>query len=117
MIDRAPRYSLRVSAEIEVGDEIFAGVTRNLSTGGVAVVLTRAVPKGTHLSVTLFAVQDGVESESAEGLTIDAEVRWVKEEIGGYSIGLQFGAMSNDKRRLLDRAIAVVGQQPGQGAS
>lgn len=111
MIDRAPRYSLRVSAEVEVGDELFSGVTRNLSSGGVAVVLTRSVPQGTHLSVTLFAVQDDVEADAADGITVTAEVRWVKEEVGGYSLGLQFGAMSDDTRARLARAIAIVGAQ------
>ncbi len=108
-VNRAPRFPLRVSAELEVGDDLLTGVTRNLSEGGVGIVVTRSIAPGTILSVTLFAVEDGVEAEGAEGLSIDAEVRWVKEEVGGYAIGLQFRDMPEQKRRALGMALRRLG--------
>jgi c-di-GMP-binding flagellar brake protein YcgR len=108
LVDRAPRFPVRVSAEVEVGDDIYSGVTRNLSIGGVAIVITRAVEKGAMLQVSLFPVEDGVEQEGVDGLTLDAEVRWIKEEIGGYSIGLQFQNVEGDKKKKLERALGAL---------
>ena len=111
-LDRAPRFPVRVSAEIEIGDDLLSGITRNLSIGGVAIVITRPVEKGTVLQVSLFAVEDGVETEGAEGLTLDAEVRWIKQEIGGYSLGLMFVKVTPEKQKKLERALSALG--PGR---
>src|SRR6185436_18142354 len=62
---RHPRYAIRLSAELRVGNQLLTGVTRNLSAGGVCVEIDRPLEEGSKLRLTLFVVEDDVEAEGA----------------------------------------------------
>src|SRR6185312_6259941 len=65
---RAPRLNIRLSAELKVDQLRLTGTTRNLSTGGVCVEVDRPIAEGKLIRMTLFVVEEDVETEGARGL-------------------------------------------------
>ena len=64
---RAPRFNVRLSAELKVDQLRLTGTTRNLSTGGVCVEMDRPIAEGKLIRMTLFVVEDDVETEGRAG--------------------------------------------------
>jgi hypothetical protein len=109
---RAPRFSIRLSAEVKVDALRLTGTTRNLSTGGVCVEVDRPVAEGKLIRVTLFVVEDDVETEGARGLDLTGTVQWMAEGDRNYAIGIKFGNLTAAQSTALANALRAVGEPP-----
>ncbi|HEY2747123.1 MAG TPA: PilZ domain-containing protein [Polyangia bacterium] len=107
---RAPRFNIRLSAELKVDALRITGTTRNLSTGGVCVEIDRPVPEGKLIRVTLFVVEDDVETEGARGLELAGTVQWTAEGDRNYAIGIKFGNLNAQQTTQLTNALKAVGE-------
>jgi Tfp pilus assembly protein PilZ len=77
---------------------------RDVSRGGIRVYTDDALSIGTRLEIELF-LPDG------SSLSVDVRVAWVqelsgKEKEAGYEAGLEFLAMHEVHRALLERCLA-----------
>ena len=109
---RAPRFSIRLSAEIKVDQLRLTGTTRNLSTGGVCVEIDRPIAEGKLIAMTLFVVEDDVETEGARGLDLTGTVQWMAEGDRNYAIGIKFGTLNAAQTTALTSALKAVGEPP-----
>jgi hypothetical protein len=109
---RAPRFSIRLSAEIKVDAHHLTGTTRNLSTGGVCVEIDRPIAEGKLIRLTLFVVEDDVETEGARGLDLTGTVQWAAEGDRNYAIGIKFGNLTAAQSAALGHALKAVGDPP-----
>jgi hypothetical protein len=109
---RAPRFNIRLSAEVKVDALRLTGTTRNLSTGGVCVEVDRPVAEGKLIRVTLFVVEDDVETEGARGLDLTGTVQWMAEGDRNYAIGIKFGNLTAAQSTALGHALKAVGEPP-----
>ena len=109
---RAPRFSIRLSAELKVDALRLTGLTRNLSTGGVCVEVDRPIPEGKLLRLTLFIVEDEIETEGARGLDLTGTVQWVAEGDRNYAVGIKFGNLTAAQQTSLTNALKAVGEPP-----
>jgi PilZ domain len=109
---RAPRYNVRLSAELKVDAKTVTGTTRNLSTGGVCVEIDRPVAEGKLIRLTLFIVEDDVETEGARGLDLTGTVQWTAEGDRSYAIGIKFGNLTTAQETALTNALRAVGEPP-----
>ena len=109
---RAPRFNIRLSAELKVDAARITGLTRNLSTGGVCVEIDRPVAEGKLIRMTLFVVEDDVETEGARGLELTGTVQWVAEGDRNYAVGIKFGTLNPAQSTALTNALKAVGEPP-----
>jgi hypothetical protein len=109
---RAPRYSVRLSAEIRVDALNLTGTTRNLSLGGVCVEIDRPIAEGKALRLMLFIVEDDIETEGARGLELIGTVQWMAEGDRNYAVGIKFGALNPAQTTALTNALKAVGDPP-----
>lgn len=107
---RAPRFNIRLSAELKVDAQRVTGMTRNLSTGGVCVEIDRPVAEGKVIGVTLFVVEEDVETEGARGLEVSGTVQWLAEGDCNYSVGIKFGALTAQQTAQLNGALKAMGE-------
>jgi hypothetical protein len=106
---RAPRWSVRLAAELRVGSLTAAGTTRDVSVGGVCVELARQFPEGTAVQVVLFVVEDDIESADQRTLVLEASVQWSAEAETGYAHGLKFAETDAAKLTALANALRALG--------
>ncbi len=109
---RAPRFNIRLSAELGVDAHRLTGTTRNLSTGGVCVEIDRPIAEGKPIRVTLFVVEDDVEAEGARGLELTGTVQWVAEGDRNYAVGIKFSNLNAAQTTALGHALKAVGEPP-----
>ena len=109
---RAPRFNIRLSAELKVDAQRMTGLTKNLSTGGVCVEIDRPIAEGKVIRLTLFVVEDDVETEGARGLELTGTVQWMAEGDRNYAVGIKFGNLSAQQTTALNNALKAVGEPP-----
>lgn len=107
---RGPRFNVRLSAELQVEAQRLTGTTRNLSTGGVCVEIDRPIAEGKQIRLTLFVVEDDVETEGARGLELNGTVQWMAEGDRNYAVGIKFGALNATQTTQLSYALKAVGE-------
>jgi uncharacterized protein (TIGR02266 family) len=73
---RNPRHALEIELEFTEDTHFYAGITQDLSEGGVFVATYRVLPVGTHLWLS-FDLPDGARVRAR------GEVRWIREEHEG----------------------------------
>ena len=108
---RAPRYPVRLSAELRMQSGVVTGMTRNLSSGGVCLKIDRPLGEGAAVQLKLFIVEDDVEAEGARGLELSGTVQWTAEADDGYTVGLQFQNLSPQQKTAIENAIRNVEAQ------
>lgn len=95
---RHPRVPIDWAVEVEgIESPAFFGRARDVSESGLGVEM-EARPAVDRLRVRL---KPGTDSE----LTLNAEVRWIVEQSGQVSVGLEFGDVGPKKRRRLRTLI------------
>src|SRR3954447_10145765 len=109
MVDRPPRLDIRLSAELKTDGKRLTGTTRNLSPGGVCVEVDRPIAEGKALALTLFVVEDDIESEGARGLDLTGTVQWMAEGDRSYAVGIKFTNVTAAQQMALTNALKVVG--------
>ena len=107
---RAPRFHVRLSAELHVEGHRLTGTTRNLSIGGVCLEIDRPLAEGKLVSLTLFVVEDDVETEGARGLDLTGSVQWAAEGDRSYAVGIKFGHLNATQSAALSRALKAIGE-------
>ncbi len=105
---RAPRYALRLSAELLVAGKVVTGTTRNLSMGGVCVEIDRPVGEGAALTLRLFLVEDDIEAAESRELELMGKVQWMAEADRGYAVGIQFQNLSGTQMNALIGALKTL---------
>jgi hypothetical protein len=108
--DREPRRDVRLSAEVKLETARLTGTTRNLSLGGVCIEIDRPVTEGKELQLTLFIVEDGIETEGARGLELVGTVQWTAEADRGYAVGIKFANLSARQQSSLTNALRAMGE-------
>lgn len=109
------RYQVAVAAELELSGELYEGETRDISAGGVALLLSDRVSearasKGPAV-LTLILTQDGIEDPNEPPFSAKAEVMWCAEaDDGGTMIGLRFGSFGASEQKQLARFLAALGE-------
>lgn len=107
---RHPRFSVALSAELELPGGVVAAETQNVSEGGVGLVLEQAVTEGQELRITLLLTQDGIEDPHEEPLAARAVVAWCTERTSTvFQAGVRFTSLSAADKTRLARFVAALG--------
>jgi hypothetical protein len=112
---RHPRYEVRLSAEIHLGEDTFTAATRNLSEGGAGLECTIPLTEGQQLLLALFLVLDDVEDERSPPLWVKGRVAWCACADDGHShtAGVRFEVITDEQKAWLRRVIAHMQGQDG----
>jgi hypothetical protein len=107
------RFAVAIAAEIEAGGETLEAATRDLSEGGVSVLLPQrdadgpALAEGRSLSLTLILTQDGIEDPEETPFVGSASVMWSAPTDDGQALlGLRFAPLSASARARLQGFLA-----------
>jgi c-di-GMP-binding flagellar brake protein YcgR len=102
-----PRYNVAIAAEVETSRGTLAGETRDLSEGGVAVILHEALDEQSTIDLTLLLTQDGVEDPHEDPFEGKASVMWAAPTEDGQSMmGLRFTQVQPDQLKRLQGFLA-----------
>ena len=83
--------------------------TRDISAGGVSVILEQPLQEGSTIALSLILTQDGIEDPSEEPLELQASVMWsAPTESQGAMMGLRYGQLGADQRKRLERFLAAL---------
>jgi c-di-GMP-binding flagellar brake protein YcgR len=104
-----PRYHVAIAAEIETARGTLAGETRDVSEGGVAVILHEALAEQSTIDVTLLLTQDGIEDANEDPFECRASVMWAAPtEDGQAMMGLRFTQVKPDQLVRLQRFLEML---------
>jgi len=96
------RYPVRISCELTISGQTLHAETKNLSTGGAAIMFSRPLTVGEVVTVGFFLTQDGIEDPERSPFECAASIRWVKAAGNRmHEAGLQFLSPSAQQRELL----------------
>ncbi len=100
------RYPVRISCELTISGQTLHAETKNLSTGGAAIVFARPLTVGEVVTVGFFLTQDGIEDPNRSPFECAASIRWTKPAGDhAYEAGLQFLSPSAEQRELLQEFL------------
>jgi c-di-GMP-binding flagellar brake protein YcgR len=86
--------------------------TRDISEGGVAVVLEEPLHEGSTIELALILTQDGIEDPTEEPFATRASVMWAAPtEDGQAMVGLRFSGVAPAQAQRLKRFLAAVTEQ------
>jgi c-di-GMP-binding flagellar brake protein YcgR len=87
-----PRYATSLSVDVYAGDDVLPALATNLSLGGLGMSLKSEMAANTHVGLSLFLVEDGIEDERTAPLNLRGRVVWctASPRGGGYMAGVQF---------------------------
>jgi c-di-GMP-binding flagellar brake protein YcgR len=98
-----------VVAEVELEDDTLIGETRDISEGGVAVILDAPIDEGSEVALVLVLTHEGVEDPDQDPLDVRASVMWcAPTEDGRAMMGLRFAGLEGDQRARLTRFLAAL---------
>ena len=107
------RYKVAVTAELELADETWTAETRDISAGGVSLILDREIKEGEKISVTLILTQDGIEDAREEPFQATAEVMWTAPtDAGPWIAGFRWNELGQAQTRQLERFLKAA--QPAE---
>jgi len=109
------RYQVAVAAELDLNGELFEGETRDISAGGVALLIAERLSErqasAGRAELTLILTQDGIEDPNEAPFTVKAEVMWSAEaDGGGTMVGLRFGNAGATEQKQLERFLAALAE-------
>ena len=103
------RFQVAVAAEIVKGGNTLTAETRDVSAGGVAVLLAHSLPEGDTVALTLILTQDGIEDASEEPFETAANVMWAAPTDDGRTMtGLRFANTEPAQRQRLERFLRAL---------
>jgi c-di-GMP-binding flagellar brake protein YcgR len=106
------RYQAAVAAEIELDGNTLEGETRDISVGGVSVLVDEPLDEGADIAVTLILTEDGIAAahDDAE-LAATARVMWTAPtEHGACLAGLRFVQLGAHETGRLNRFLAALAE-------
>ena len=105
------RFGLALAAEVEVDGDLISGETRDVSEGGIAVILADALKEGSSIELSLILTEDGIEDANEEPFQTEAKVIWAAPtEDGQVMMGLRFVEVAPVEAQRLKRFLAALGQ-------
>jgi len=100
------RYKVTVTAELLLGNETLTAETRDISVGGISLMLDREIKEGDSVVVTLILTQDGIEDAREKPFQTKAVVIWsAPTDAGTWIAGLRFGTLGQAQTRQLERFL------------
>lgn len=92
------RYSIEIKGEVFTGKEMLSASTKNLSEGGICLIVSKPLNEGDSVGVSLFLTEDGIEDPERAPLNLEGKVIWCAEQDqGDFAIGARFvNVQSND---------------------
>jgi c-di-GMP-binding flagellar brake protein YcgR len=113
---RHVRYKLALVAEIAISDDTLTAETRDISEGGVSVLLKEPLAEGSKVALSLILTQDGIEDPREEPFETSANVMWsAPTENDTAMLGLRFVQVSPDQRKRLARFIQALADSEQSG--
>jgi c-di-GMP-binding flagellar brake protein YcgR len=101
-----PRAQLAVAAELEADGDTLSGETRDLSAGGVSVLLEQGLSEGRTVELALILTEDGIEHADEEPFCTKAAVIWAAPtDDGNTMIGLRFKDTAPQQMQRLQRFL------------
>ena len=106
----APRYPVRLSAEVTRAGRTSTTRTRDLSEGGVCLQYDQPVAAGTPLAIGLFLVADDIEDSTVPALPLRGVVAWSTPPRGEEPalVGVRFDALSVALKSSLQRFFQLL---------
>jgi c-di-GMP-binding flagellar brake protein YcgR len=102
-----PRYPVELAVEVQWEGETLLASTRNVSVGGVGLVVDRELKEGSEVGLTLFLLQDGIEDPDEEPFEAKAIVAWsAVQDAGTWIAGVRFEQVTPTQIRLLERFLS-----------
>jgi c-di-GMP-binding flagellar brake protein YcgR len=103
------RYNVAVAAEVTQGDDTVEGETRDISAGGVSVMLSMPLQEGGTVALSLILTQDGIEDPNEEPFETRASVMWCAGLENGVAMsGLRFTDVAPAQRKRLERFLSLI---------
>jgi len=103
------RLDLRMSAEVRTARSAFTATTRDLSEGGAGLEAERPLAEGEEVTLGLFLVVDGVESDGPP-LWVKGRVAWSTEtDDRRFMAGVRFEVITDDQRGWLRQVLGQLG--------
>lgn len=88
------------------------GETRDLSAGGVSVILDRALSEGSSLELMLVLTEDGIEHADEPAFETRADVIWAAPTDAGQTmLGLRFKNLAPAQSQQLQRFLRALQQR------
>lgn len=104
------RYRAAIAAEIELDNQLYEGVTRDVSESGASVLAHAPLADGLQLLLTLLLTEDGIAAVDADPLTLRAEVMWTSEPTReGTLAGVRFHPLNPSETKRLNALLAAIG--------
>lgn len=104
-----PRFACELAVELETpGGRIHAGVSRNLSRGGICLETVDAVSGGEEVLVRVTLVF--ADARASEPLELPAQVVWCTSFGSSYQVGTQFRRLSHDRATYLDMFLRYLAE-------
>jgi c-di-GMP-binding flagellar brake protein YcgR len=98
-----------MSAEIRTARSAFTATTRDLSEGGAGLDAERALAEGEEITLGLFLVVDGVESDGPP-LWVKGRVAWSTEtDDHRFFAGVRFEVITDEQRTWLRQILGQIG--------
>lgn len=95
-----PRYALEATVELTARGFVARGRTSNVSRGGMAAAVDRAITPGEVVTVRMALVFD--EDTFSEPLDLPVRVVWCTQLTDAYQLGMAFLPLSADQRTYLE---------------
>ena len=111
-----PRFALEIDASVHVGERKIPARTRNVSRGGLAVIVPLAIPVGQGVTVSMSLVFESQGSGSAmsEPLPLQGRVVWCSpictEDGDGFQLGVMFVGIRHEERSYVDMFLRYLKQ-------
>ena len=104
-----PRAQIAIAAELEADGDTLSGETRDLSAGGVSVLLEQGLAEGHILELALVLTEDGIEDADEEPFCTKAAVIWAAPTDDGHTmIGLRFKDTAPQQMQRLQRFLRAM---------
>jgi c-di-GMP-binding flagellar brake protein YcgR len=101
-----PRAQITIAAELETDGDTLSGETRDLSAGGVSVLLEQGLDEGQTLELSLILTEDGIEDAVEEPFFTRAAVIWAAPTDDGQTmVGLRFRDTAPQQLQRLQRFL------------
>ncbi len=95
------RHELHLAVEIVTGDNIYYGITNDVSKGGMSILINGPVYDQEPIQVGVFRIVEGIE-DSIPPLGINGVVAWSRiMEPGAFSAGIRFIDLGADEEAYL----------------
>ena len=102
-LPRDARHAVELDCRFTAGTRSLAARTRNLSRGGVALMVPSQLPLETPLSLSLSLVFG--DDSSSEPLVVPAVVVWCTRVGAEWQLGAKFDGLTREQRSFLDLFI------------